>query len=295
MIKRIINPFFLLLVSFFIMQSPSAQTIDRIVAIVNNEIITQSDVDRVLATMEAEFNTQSNEENIINQMVEEKLILCEARAYDITVDESKIEARIEQIRKDFPSEQGFEQALEVQGLTLQDLQDRFRDQQIMKTAVDYFVASKVDIQPSELEAFFKAHQQDFFQPERAKIESIHVKGSDYQAMQKAKIAIRRLKEGESLEDWEDLGFIEKGQLIDEIDQAIFDLEPGEFTDALKTESGYRIFKLIEKKPKRPLTFSEAQDIVRDVLYKKKFSEIFREWLEGLKQNAYIVLKHHAPK
>ena len=329
--KRI---FTIILLLFFI-QPLSAQTVDdstpltidpersrrvdEIVAIVNDEVITQTDLDRVLATIETEYRiiySDSQEfaqklklakENIVNQMLEEKLVLCEAKKLDIKFDESRIEAQIEQIKENFAGEEEFEWALEAQGLTRKDLQDRFRDQEIMKKAVDYFVRSKINIDPIEIKDFFKSQKAELVQPQRAHLKSILIgvdsSGDEYKALQRAKGVLVRLRKGDNFEELAksysqgamageggDLGFIEKGQLIKEIDEAIFTLNSGEFTDVIKTHLGYRIFKVVEKEPAKPITFSEAQDLIRQILYRKKFTEAFKEWIEKLKENAYIMIK-----
>ena len=299
----------------------SAQTIDKIVAIVNDEVITQSDVDRVLATIEAECKSvysnpqelaqklKQAKENIINQMTEEKLILSEAKRYDIKIEEEKVEGRIEQIKESFPNDEEFEQVLDIQGLTLKDLRDRFRDQEIMKKAVDYFVRSQIKVDPIEIQLFFKSHQEELAYPERALVKTIFIKVDEScderKAWQKAKMILGRLKKGENFEDLAklysqgtsasdggSLGFVEKGQLIKEIDEAVFSLQPGEFSDAIKTPQGFRIFKVETKEPKRFLSFSEAQGSVKEILYNQKFSEAFKKWIDGLKQDAYICIKEY---
>ena len=317
---RLAMTFLFVLASILLFTRPSlAQTIDRIVAIVNDEIITQTDVDRVLATIAAEYRSVYSDpkeyaqklkqvkKNIINQMVDEKLILSEAKKFDINIEEEVIEDRIEQIKKDFPNEEDFEQALETQDVTLKDLRDRFRNQEIMKKAVDYFVRFEIKIDPIEIKQFYQSHQQEFLHPEEVHVKSIFIRvnesGDEYEAEDMAKMVIERLREGDgfedlaksysqgaSAEDGGDLGFIEKGQLIKEIDEVIFSLQPAEFSDVIKVPSGYRIFKIEEKRPQKQLSFSEVQDSIEDILYRKKFAEFFRSWIEELKQNAYIQIK-----
>lgn len=296
--------FFVLSLGLLFMQSLAAETIDRIVAVVNNEVIAQTDVDRVLATIETEYKILypdpeefsekflQAKENVVNQMLEEKLILCETKKYDIKIDESMIDARIEQIKQTFPSEEAFEWAIEQQGLTLKDLRDRFSAQETMKKAVDYFVRSKIKIDPIEIEKFYQSHKSELMRPQKAHVKSIFIQKdegqSEYAALQKAKGILERLKNGETFEELErNLGIVQQGQLIKEIDDAIFSLQIGEFSDVIKSPQGYRIFKVDKKEPAEPLDFSESQDIIREFLYREKFVELFREWVGELKQSAYI--------
>ncbi|MCQ9208186.1 MAG: SurA N-terminal domain-containing protein, partial [Omnitrophica bacterium] len=111
----------------------TALRIDRIVAVVNEEVITQSELNRVVATLKVKLKSmftnpeelarkiKEAEENIINQMVEERLILSEAKKFEIKVNPEKLEARLEGVKQGFNNEKEFEQALDAQGLTLEDL------------------------------------------------------------------------------------------------------------------------------------------------------------------------------
>jgi parvulin-like peptidyl-prolyl isomerase len=281
----------------------SAQTVDKILAVVNGEIITQSDVQRLLATIEAELKAADHlpedlerkleqvRGNIINQMVEEKLVLSAARRYGIKIEEQLVDARIEQIRRNFPDEEAFEQALEIQGLSLHDLRTRFHDQELMKKAVDYFVRAKIKIHPQKLQQYYQEHQAQLIQPQRARLESLLFKAEDGTseslALEQAEQALSEIKKGADLKDAQELGFIEQGQLIQEIDEAVFSLNPGEFTDVIKTESGYRIFRVIERMPAQPLTFSQAQKFIGQILEQQQFTQIFKEWLQELKEEADI--------
>lgn len=303
----------------FLMQPLLAQTIDRIIAVVNEEIITQADVDKVLAAIEAEYKSvypdpqqleqrlKEVKENIIKQMIEEKLILSEAKKLGLSVADEIVQGRIEQLKENFSSVQEFEAALAVEGLTLKELRDRFNEQEIMKKAVEYFVRSKVKIGLAEIKQYYQVHQKEIVRPERVKAKSIFIRADEpsdqFEALEKMKIIFERLKRGEDFaalakecsqgamaEEGGDLGFIEKGQLMQEIDEAIFALNPGEFTHVLKAPHGYRIFKVIEKEPAEPLSFSEVQDLIKDMLYKQEFAETFKRWIDELKQSSYIVIK-----
>lgn len=297
----------------------TALTIDRIVAIVNNEVITQVDLNRAEATIRAEYmgiypdpqefaqKLAIARKNIISQMIEEKLILSEAKRYEIEVEPAEIQARLDKIKTSFSSEEEFEQILEDEGLTLKDLRERFNEQEVMMKAVDYFVRAEIKIDPEQLQQYYQAHQSELARPEKVHLRCILIKcerpEDEYEALHKARRVYERLKsgddfeelvkgysEGANVEEGGDLGWIEKGQLIEAIDQTIFSLGVGEFTDVLKTPSGYRIFKVEEIEPKQPLTFSQAQDVIRQILYEQKFTEKFRAWIEKLKQDADIEIK-----
>ncbi|NQT00056.1 MAG: peptidylprolyl isomerase, partial [Candidatus Omnitrophica bacterium] len=297
-----------------------AFTIDKIVAVVNNEVIVQCDLNRAEATLEAEYMSiypesgelseklKQGRQNILNQMIEEKLVLSEAKRYEVEVEQALIDERIERIGATFPNQQMFEQALEEQGLTLKDLSQRFYEQEMMKKTVDFFVRATVEVEPQEIKLFYRSHQSELVRPKQAKLKYILIKAdgpeNERQALKKAKRVLERLKQGEdfaelvelysqgeNLEQGGDLGFIEQGQLIQAIDKAIFSLAPGEFTDALRTPAGYRIFKVEQIKPEVPLSFAEAQELVKKILYEEEFAKAFKKWIAELRQDAHIVIKN----
>ncbi|MBN2097307.1 MAG: peptidyl-prolyl cis-trans isomerase [Candidatus Omnitrophica bacterium] len=284
------------------------QRIDKIVAVVNNEVIAQSDIERVLSTIEAEYKTTySNpqelnqqldqaKKNIISQMIEEKLILSAAKKIGIRVDEDKVNQRIELLSKRFPSEQEFEQALLSQELTLSDLRNRFFEQEIMRNAVDYFVRAEIKIDLPEIKDFYQEHRDEFCHPEAARVNSIFIKvegtEDEYASLQQAKSILERLQRGEGFAALgsQELGLIQQGQLIEEIERVIFALAPGEFSGVIKVPEGYRIFQIVEKIPAVPLNFAQAQEKIRQILYRQKFETRFKQWMEKLKAEADISIK-----
>ncbi len=298
----------LLLLLFAFSRPAQALTIDKIVAVVNNEVILQSDVSQVLAAVRAEFKSkgmsaeESGEQfsqikkNIINQMVEEKLILSEAKRFDIKVKEELIDARINEMKAGLPNPAYFDLLLAEQDITLKQLRSRFYDQEIMKQAVDYFVRAKIKVDPNEIREYYQQYRDNFFTPEEASVKSFLVKVSDFtdqaQALAYAQSALERLKNSEQVDKVteSDLGVVTKGQMLAEVDKAIFSLSEGGFSGVVKTPQGYRIFKLEKKHPRRLLSFLQAQDKIREMLYKERFSQRFKEWLDQLKQEANIQIK-----
>ena len=81
-----------------------------------------------------------------------------------------------------------------------------------------------------------------------------------------------------------------GQLMEEIDEVIFNLDVGEVSNLVKTKLGYHIFKVGAKFPARTKDVAEVQDKIRDILFRQKSEQRFKEWVNGLKKRAYVVIK-----
>ena len=87
-----------------------------------------------------------------------------------------------------------------------------------------------------------------------------------------------------------MSYIEKGQMLEVLDNAIFKLKPGEFSEPVKSEIGYHIFKVEDIQYGRQGSLEEAQRDIQMMLFQVKFKEKVNEWLSGLKKKAYISIK-----
>ena len=101
---------------------------------------------------------------------------------------------------------------------------------------------------------------------------------------------RDYSEGAEAKEGGDMGWLEKGQLLGEIDEKIFALNEGEITVPIKSSLGYHLFKVTERRKfsVKPLTEVRAQ--VQDRIFKKKLRQRLEAWIENLKKNAYISIR-----
>ncbi len=295
-----------------------AATINKFVAIVNDEVITQQDVDQLLSVLYAQYNQEYKgdellqkmegvKKDILNQIIEDKLVLSRAKELDIKVTESEINERLDYIKKGFPSEDEFYKTLETQGVTIANLKDRYRDQIMMKKLVDYEVKSRISVLPSEVSDYYEKHKNQLREEDKYRVKNILIKAKDEVSFELAKVEIgnvyAKLKEGANFDELAmqyskgpnsekggDMGYIEKGQMFEALDNAIFKLKPGEFSEPVKSEIGYHIFKVEDIKYGRQPGLEEAQKDIQMMLFQNKFKVKVGEWLSGLKKKAYICIK-----
>ena len=244
---------FLILVFVISFRLGAAETINKFVAVVNDEVITQQDVDQLLAVLYAQFSQQYRgdellkkmeevRKDILNQIIEDKLILSRAKELGIKVTESEINERLEYIKKGFPSEEEFYKTLETQGITVANLKDRYRDQIMMKNLVDYEVKSRISVLPSEISEYYKKHRDEFRQGDKYKLKNILIKASDDVSLELAKVETDKIytrlteegadfnelaklySQGPNAEQGGDMGYIEHGQMLEVLDKVIFGLK-----------------------------------------------------------------------
>ncbi|MCX5687393.1 MAG: peptidylprolyl isomerase [Candidatus Omnitrophica bacterium] len=204
-------------------------------------------------------------------------------------------------------EKEFYKTLETQGITVANLKDRYTDQIMMKKLVDYEVKSKISVLPSETSSYYEKHRDQFMEKAKYRVKNILIKAKDEAAFELAKIEMNniynKLKEGEDFdvlakqysqgpnaEKGGDMGYIEKGQMLETLEEAIFKLNSGEFSEPVKSEIGYHIFKVVDIKYGRQASLEESQKDIQTMLFQDKFKVMVSEWLSRLKKKAYISIK-----
>ncbi len=315
----------LIILTFF--SAPSAradrQLLDQVVAIVNDDPITQSELDGVMRPVYEDYKSQYSgqalmeamvdaKRKILNQLIEDKLVYQEAIAQKIEPNEAEVEGMLGDFKKKFKSDMDMEDALSKEGMSFQALRERLERQSVIRHLQDMEVRAKVVVSPLEVEEFYAQHADEFSSEGTVRVRSLTVKKSE-EAREKgltdetAKNKIEKLKK--RISDGEDFGviaqdssedtsakmgglseWIRPGEMIPEINQVIFSLKPGQISDVIETPMGYHIFRLEEKKEKFRKTLEEAKPLIYDRLFREKSMKRFQEWINSLKRNAYISIR-----
>ncbi|MFH1478429.1 MAG: peptidylprolyl isomerase [Candidatus Omnitrophota bacterium] len=295
-----------------------AQVFNKIVAIVNDEVITQQDMDQLLGVLYAQYvqaykgdellkKMEEVKRDLLNQMIEDKLILSRAKELGIQVADKEVEERLQEIRNGFPTDSFFNNTLEAQGITVGDLKIRYRDQIMMKKVVNYEIKSKTDILPSEISEYYEKNREQFKRQEKYRVSHILIKAQSEVDFELAKVEIQDVynklvagqdfktlarihSEGPNKEDGGDMGYASKGEMIEELDREIFSLKNGEFSNPIKTSVGYHIVKVDDIQHSGYMSLEEAQEDIKMMLYQQKLKEKVDRWLSGLRSQAYISIK-----
>jgi len=291
---------------------------NKILVVVNDDVITEQDLsvgfNQIVADLQKEYSgnelkakTEEARKEYLNQMIEDKLILQEAKRRGVIVDESEIEDRFKEVKSKFPSEEVFYSEVQKAGLSTEVLKKRYKDNIMMGRLVSHEVKDKVVVTPFEIEQYYKEHSQELISPEAVRIRTIMLRyeGKESEALtkQKADDIMRLIKEGRDFgelaklysqgirsEEGGDFGFVEKGQMREDFDNVIFNLKEGEVSAPLKTDTGYFIFKVEEKRQSKPLSMAEARDDIENIIYRQKAQKRYEEWMAKLKRDAFIQIK-----
>lgn len=234
---------------------------DKIIARVNGEPITQNElqvkIDRLPPYYRALANQQK--EKFLDEIINERLFLKEA--YKRGVDRNR---------------------------DVKDLMEEAKKKIMIAKFIEDEITKNTKISDKEIEDYYKLRKKEFVAPERYKASHILVSTES-----EAKKVLERLKNNEdfavvakevsidpSKANGGDLGYFAEGQMIPDFEAACFKLEVGQTSGAVKTQFGYHIIKLTDKKPSQARTLIEVSDQIKLRLLDMKK----REKLEGIIKN-----------
>ncbi|MFH0918278.1 MAG: peptidyl-prolyl cis-trans isomerase [Candidatus Omnitrophota bacterium] len=297
--KRIINFLFIFALIFLAARCLYAQ--DKLIAVVNNEIITQKDLTDFLNFIRLQYSRQlqgkaleeklnSMKSDLLQRLIEDRLILAQAKLEKVTVDPSRVKAKIDEVKKRYGSQADFERDLAKQGLVRADLENKIREQMLMYNFVEQKVRSKVMIRPDEITSFYAQNKGQFLKPEE-RILTLFI----LQNEEAAKAVSYQLRLGTKLEELavkyafttDKLSASAGQELRPEIEATVFKLGIGEVSNPVKIDAQYFIFKLDDIVASQQLSLTQAQDKIQAFLFEKKMQEELVKWLDELKKQSYI--------
>ena len=298
MIKTVLLILILLFTSSFVFADSG------VVAVVNKEVITQNDLDEFINFMRMQLSVRYSAEEVqqrieeklpdlIDRLIEDKLILQAAYdEEDLLITQSRIEARVAQIKKRYPSGEDFEAALEDQGLSIADIELKIKEQILMQAIIGRKIKSAIAIKPHEITDYYSAHSEDFVNPEQRLIRYTIV------SQPKKEEVSSCLAKSESLEviakacvlDVVDLGWASRESLRKDIADIVYELKPGELSGILELQDSLYVFEAKAVKASEKKELLEAQDEIEQILFGEKMEVSLADWIEQLKSEAYIEIK-----
>jgi peptidyl-prolyl cis-trans isomerase SurA len=281
----------------------TAAPADRIVAIVNKESITQSEADAFLNLIimqlsqryqgkELEERVADEKKELIGKMIEERIILQEAKRKKLQARADMVQKRIQEAVRSYGSDIEFQQSLRLRGLTQSDLEKRMGEQMMIRGLIEQEVRSKIVISPDEVTVYYEKHKDDFLQPEMRSVESLYFE--DENITEKLTEDLKTGEDFKQLAERYKVAYakdaLSRRQLRPEIQEAIFSLRLNEVSGALKLNKGIYVFKLLEIHPQALKDLADVHEWIYNYIFEQKLAVKLIEWIEELKSKAYIVVK-----
>jgi len=291
--------------------------IDRIIARVNEKIITQRQYDlqkedlrvslaKQYSGEELEAQYQAQEKDLLEQMIDQDLLVQKAQDLNVNVDAQVVE-RLDDIRKQMglASIQDLENEVEKQGLIWEDFQNNIRRELLTREVIGRQVGSRIMVTNADAKKYFEAHKKEFASPAGVDLAEVQIstqKWGPTVADQRAKAAlamvqngakwqdvVKKYSDGPSVENGGDVGFFPKGSLLPNISKAIQNLDPGDTSGIIPLSNGYLIVKVLQVRSPGAPQFQEVADQVENVLYNEKMKPALRNYLTTLRCESYIFL------
>lgn len=319
--KKIFILFFTSLCCLSLPLLSSGVIIDRIVAVVNDDVITLSELEEAEYSL---FNVMAQNEKgekksipdrkvikkrILDQFIEKKLQIQEADKLHIEVSDESIAESIKEIkdRNNIANDRDLEKGLALQGLTLMDLRRQLAERIKITKLVNRMVRARVQVNEDDILAYYRKHLAEYRLREevharhillqvpegalpkevkktRLRIEKIVAdleNGADFAEMAK------KLSEAPDAGKEGDMGYFKKGQMIAEIEQVVFSLKPGQRSGIVRSPFGFHIIEVLDRKEHTVDNDPALRNEIEDLVARKKTEDRMKSFLEELKKRAFI--------
>lgn len=320
----VINKVFLLIILVLLLlfitpfNSNSAVLLERVVATVNDEVITWSELMNTImyegkavldksAVEERKKQIKELERPFLEELINLRLQLQAARQMRLGVGEAEIDGSINEIKTKYNlTDESLLASLATEGLTMNDYRTRLRDQILLQKTVNFAVRNKIVITDKAIEEHYNKNKDIFAEKESLKIRQIFFlnpkdesarpdlltraediahdiqQGKDF-----SELALE-FSEGPEKEFGGDLGYLKLGSALKEVEDAALALKIGEVSKPFWSPAGLHIIKLENRKGDEGL--DKVRDQIKDRLFQEAFQSKYRQWRSGLKEKAYIEIK-----
>ena len=296
----------------------AAVLLDRVVALVNKEVITWSDLYKLMEYEATDQMKTLNEEErmkifkesepaFLEKLIDIRLQIQEARRLGLEVTPEEVRETIESVKKKYSlTDNALGEYLKKEGLTLEEYEKRLSEQIIISKLVNQQIRKKVIVSEEEVKKYMDANREKLSDGEAFKLRQIFFKrpknDADKEVIEeRASLIIQKLKAGEDFsalaEEYSEdpsnglggnLGFIKKSYLTEEFVNKLNAMNVGDVSAPFWTEKGLHIIKLDEKISAQNI--DEARENVRKQLTEDKVLETYKSWIKDLRTKAQIVIR-----
>lgn len=296
------------------------QVVDRVVAVVNDDIIRLRELNQALDPIERQIRSEDlsaeetqkqlfkARERVLDELIKETLADQQIAETGIQVDESDVDAAIEQIKsRNYYTDEDLRQALQMQGMNMEQYRGEIKSQMLRSQLVNRKIKSKIVITDEDIRRYYKAHPEKYGGTVEYKLRNIlmrypEIGGREAKAevKEEMKSVLEQLKQGASFEkmarryseagnasDGGELGKFALDDLSRDLKPVIRDLEAGEFSDIVETAQGFQIFYMQDILKTDPEPLEKVSDKIENTLYEQRVNEKYNTWIQSLREDSHI--------
>jgi len=313
---------------FFICAQLGAQTkgrvVEEIIARVNNEIITASDLSRARASLQEEARQEcrnctpeqlqaiiaEKEKNLLRDLIDQSLLVQRGKDMGISV-ETEVVKRLDQIRQqnNLPDMEGLEKAVTSSGTSFEDFKNNIRNSMLTQEVIRREVGSTIIIGRDEVRKYYEEHKNEFYRPEQVYLREIFVstdgkKESEIPELEKKGKGLlerarngedfgelaKRYSDGTTAKNGGELGVFQRGQLAKDIEDLVFKMNKGQVTDVIRTKTGFLILRVEQRFEAGLQPLDKVEGEVMNRIYSERMEPALRSYLKELREKSYVVVK-----
>lgn len=283
----------------------SAETLSKIAAVVNEDIITTRQLNQRIDAEGVAAAGTLQQRQVLDKMVAELLMQQRAEEIGIVVADEDIEKAINDVeRQNNITREQLEQALIAQGLTMTRYRNQLTNQILRYKLMGREVQSKVDITRQEVRNYYQQHLDDYRQSAHTRLSrlSFPVNSDTQQAQHDADLARRKLIEGETIDqvlldlsgqtqiEGGDMGAFKAGELSPAFEKAIKPLEVGGVSEVLELGGMLHLLKVEERNSGGVAELSQVEGQISEQLRREKLEVKLEQWRSELKSEAYVDIR-----
>lgn len=301
--------------------SEAESVVDRVVCVVNSDAVTLYELEEaeaysVYETKQAPTTAEERaalRDKALAGIIEKRLQLQQAEREKIVVDDAEMKEQLDEIQKRLgaKSEAEFEQMIKAQGLTLEGLKKRLREQLLVERIKRRKVSLRISVTEEDIDQYLNSNREkletglsfearhilfvppagageDGWQASRRRAEDVYTRvmgGEDF-----GELAQEFSDDTATAKNGGRLGVLKRGELAPDIEKAILRLSPGEHSPPFRSEVGYHLFELESKETLAGEQLTQARNQIRDILYKQKYDVRLKEWLAEIRGKAIIEMR-----
>lgn len=224
---------------------------------------------------------------VLDSMITEKIVELEAKKAKISVTDEDVQKELDKMIEQVGGEEMFSFQLAYSGYTMDQMKEELKNY----LTIVKILEPKIEITDEEINSYFEENKDRFAQEEE--VQASHILVDDEETANKVKkllddggdfaaLAKEYSKDG-SAQSGGDLGYFTKGEMVQEFEDAAFSMEIGQVSEPVKSEYGYHIIKVTDKKEAQEATLENSKDEIKDILRNQKVNELYPTWITEMQE------------
>jgi peptidyl-prolyl cis-trans isomerase SurA len=302
-----------------------SRVVEEIVARVNNEIITSSELEKAKASAADEVQQDCNgrctqdqlrtaledrQKTALRDLIDQSLLAQRGKDMSINV-EADVVKQLDQIRvqnklKDMDD---LEKAVTHEGLNWDDFKNNIRNKILTQQVIQREVGSHITITESEARKYYDEHKNDFVKPEQVALRAIELSAEGKNETEAAEVKkkadellkrindgedfavlAKRFSEGSTAQQGGFLGVYKRGELSKSIEDKVFTMKKNQLTEVIETKQGFLILQVLERYEAGVQPYEKVSNEIMDRLYSERMEPALRDYLKTLREQSYVVIK-----